>query len=129
MRYLRFLIAPAIVWGLYLVKANIYFRFYPAVMVALALSVFAFSLLPKRTPLVETFARKMGEALDDRGVVYCRRVTWVWVSFLTVHLLVTLATVFASYEVWAAYNGFIAYVLMGALFAGEWLVRRRIKHG
>lgn len=129
MRYLRFLIAPAIVWGLYLVKANICFRFYPAVMVALALSVFAFSLLPKRTPLVETFARKMGESLDDHGVVYCRRVTWVWVSFLAVHLLVTLATVFASYEVWAAYNGFIAYVLMGALFAGEWLVRRRIKHG
>lgn len=129
MRYLRFLAVPLVVWGLYLVKANIYFRLYPVVMVALALGTFAYTLFPNRTPLVETFARKMGEALDQRGLAYCRRVTWVWTLFLAVHLLVTLATVFLSYEVWALYNGLIAYLLMGTLFVGEWIVRRRIKRG
>lgn len=124
---MRLALTPLIVWGLYLLKANVWFRLYPAVMVTLALTVFAVSLF--RTPLVEKIARGMGETLDARGVAYCRRVTQVWVAFLAVHLAVTVATVFASYEVWALYNGCLAYLLMGALFAGEWLVRRRVRRG
>lgn len=125
---LRFVLVPAAVWGLYLLKANVWFRLYPAVMVALALTVFAVSLL--RTPVVETFARRMGERLDADGLAYCRRVTWVWTVFLSFHLLVTVGTVFCSQEVWALYNGGIAYLLMGLLFAGEWLYRRKVKrHG
>ena len=122
---LRIALTPIVVWALYLIRANIWFRLYPAVMVSVALAAFAVSLF--RTPLVEVFARRMGESLDDRGVAYCRRVTVVWTVFLSAHLAVTLATVFASREVWALYNGFIAYVLMGALFLGEWLYRRRIR--
>jgi len=30
-------------------------------------------------------------------------------------------------EIWALYNGLISYGLMGLLFAGEWLVRRRVR--
>lgn len=122
---LRIALTPIVVWALYLIRANIWFRLYPAVMVSVALAAFVVSLF--RTPLVEVFARRMGESLDDRGVAYCRRVTVVWTVFLSAHLAVTLATVFASREVWALYNGFIAYVLMGALFLGEWLYRRRIR--
>jgi uncharacterized membrane protein len=33
----------------------------------------------------------------------------------------------SSREVWALYNGLIAYGLMGAMFAGEWLVRRWVR--
>ena len=106
-------------------RANVWFRLYPALMVSLALVMFAVSL--RRTPLVEVLARKMGESLDDRGVAYCRRVTVVWTVFLSVHLLVTIATVFATHEIWALYNGLIAYILMGALFLGEWLYRRRFR--
>ena len=124
---LRIAMTPLIVWGLYLVRANVWFRLYPALMVALALTVFAVSL--RKTPLVEIIARKTGEDLDERGVAYCRRVTVVWVAFLSAHLAVTVATVFASHEVWAVYNGLVAYILMGALFAGEWLYRRRLRHG
>lgn len=124
---LRIALTPIVVWALYLIRANIWFRLYPAVMVSVALAAFAVSLF--RTPLVEVFARRMGESLDDRDVAYCRRVTVVWTVFLSAHLAVTLATVFASREVWALYNGFIAYVLMGALFLGEWLYRRRIRRG
>ena len=123
----RVALTPVIVWALYLLKANVWFRLYPAVMVALALAVFSVSLL--RTPLVESIARRMGENLDERGVAYCRTVTKVWTVFLFAHLAVTVSTVFASQEVWVIYNGCIAYVLMGALFAGEWIVRRRVRRG
>lgn len=123
----RVALVPVLVWILYLLRANVWFRLYPVLMVALALSVFAVSLF--RTPIVETIARRTEGALDARGVAYCRRVTQVWTVFLAVHLAVTVATVFASHEVWALYNGCIAYVLMGLLFLGEWLVRRRVRRG
>ncbi len=117
--------AVALVWLLYFLKANVWFRLYPAVVVAVALAGFAVSLF--RTPLVECFARRMGEPLDARGVAYCRKVTVAWVVFLSAHLAVTIATVFASRTAWALYNGCLAYVLLGAMFAGEWLVRRRVR--
>ena len=37
------------------------------------------------------------------------------------------SALFASREVWAIYNGGVAYLLMGALFAGEWLFRRHVR--
>ena len=123
----RFAFAAGVVWGLYFLKAEGLFRLYPAAMVSLALGAFAVSLF--RTPLVEVFARRMGEDLDGRGVAYCRRVTVVWTVFLSVHLAVTVATVFASRRIWAIYNGGIAYFLLSALFLGEWLYRRRLRHG
>ena len=121
----RILPALLVVWALYFLKARVWFRLYPAVMVALALAVFAVSLF--RMPLIEVFARKMGETLDARGIAYCRQVTRVWVAFLSVHLLVTVATVFLSREIWVFYNGFLAYVLMGSLLLGERLYRRRVR--
>ena len=123
----RVALTPILVWAIYLLKVNVWFRLYPAVMAAIALAAFAVSLF--RTPLVETFARGMGEKLDVRGVAYCRRVTQVWTAFLAAHLAVTIATVFASDRIWAVYNGFVAYVLMGTLFVGEWIVRRRVRRG
>lgn len=123
----RIALAPLVVLALYLLKANVWFRLYPVLMVAVALVVFAISLW--RTPLVEVFARRMGETLDARGVAYCRRVTVVWTAFLSIHLVVTFLTVFASHETWALYNGVLAYLMMGALFVGEWLFRRRYRRG
>ena len=123
----RIALAPLVVLVLYLLKANVWFRLYPVLMVAVALVVFAISLW--RTPLVEVFARRMGETLDARGVAYCRRVTVVWTAFLSIHLVVTFLTVFASHETWALYNGVLAYLMMGALFVGEWLFRRRYRRG
>ena len=45
-------------------------------------------------------------------------------SFRTLALATAL---WASDKTWALYNGLIAYLLMGALFAGEWLVRGRVR--
>ena len=124
---IRAAIVPLAVWGLYLLRANVWFRLYPAVMTAIVLCSFAVSL--RRTPLAEVVARRAGEDLDARGVAYCRAVTRFWTFFLGVHLAITVWTVFASHEVWAFYNGFAAYVLIGCVFAGELLLRRRLRHG
>jgi len=66
--------------------------------------------------------------LPAGGVAYTRKVTIMWCAFFVANGLAALATaLWASNEVWLLYNGLVSYLLMGALFAGEWLVRRRIK--
>jgi uncharacterized membrane protein len=118
-------LAAAVIWLVYFLRGNIWFRLYPVVMSAVAFAAFAVSSF--RTPLVETIARKRGEKLDAAGVRYCRRVNNCWTAFLFVHLAVTSLSVFMPLEVWAFYNGFLAYVLFAVMFAAEWLVRRRLK--
>ena len=126
---LRVTFAAGLVWLVYYLRANKFVRAYPLVMVAIALFLFARSLLT--TPLAEQIARRMGEALDENGVRYCRLATWAWVVFLSLHFLVTAATLFLSREAWAWYNGCISYVLFGCMFAGEYAVRvlYRRQHG
>ena len=77
--------------------------------------------------MVERLARLRNPELPAAGVRYTRQVTQVWCAFFIVNGLIAVWTaVWSSREVWAVYNGFIAYLAMGALFAGEWLLRRRL---
>lgn len=77
-------------------------------------------------PIVERFARLMEPELSPPEVQYCRRVTQVWCGFFALNALTTLLLAwFAPLAWWAAYSGFIAYVLVGLLMAAEYLVRKR----
>jgi uncharacterized membrane protein len=57
-------------------------------------------------------------------------VTQAWCAFFIGNGLTALWTALRwSDQAWFIYNGVIAYVLLGAFFAAEWLVRRRVLHG
>jgi uncharacterized membrane protein len=57
-----------------------------------------------------------------------RRVTVVWFVFLLGNATVSAATaVHGDMALWTLYNGLVAYLLMGLLFAVEFLVRRRVQ--
>jgi uncharacterized membrane protein len=75
--------------------------------------------------MAERFARVSEPELAPYGVRYTRHVTQVWcVFFVGNGAVATYTALYASREIWAWYNGLIAYLLMGILFAGEWLFRR-----
>jgi uncharacterized membrane protein len=58
-------------------------------------------------------------------VRYTFRITQIWCAFFLINgTLAAYTALFTSRAAWALYNGLIAYLLMGALFAGEWLYRR-----
>lgn len=102
-------------------------RLYPVVINLGMLALFAISL---REPpsMVERIARLKEPDLSAAGVRYTRRVTQVWCAFFVLNgALALCSALVASRAVWAIYNGCIAYVLMGLLFAGEWLVRRKVR--
>jgi len=61
---------------------------------------------------------------------YCCKVTKVWCVFFVFNGLFSLATLLYSPDwFWALYNGCIAYILMGIIFAVEWLARKKIQKG
>lgn len=102
-------------------------KLYPALVNGVLLAVFATSL---RCPpsAIERIARMSEPELPAAAVAYTRKVTWVWCGFFVVNGALALATaLWASERVWALYNGLLAYVMMGVLFAGEWCVRQRVK--
>jgi uncharacterized membrane protein len=109
-------------------------KLYPVMVSAVLLAVFAASVLRPPT-VVERIARLREPDLPPAGVAYTRRVTVAWCGFFVVNGLASAATaVWASEAVWLLYNGLIAYLLIAAFFAGEWLVRqrhlaRRVSHG
>lgn len=78
--------------------------------------------------MIERFARLQEPHLSDIAIRYTRHVTIVWCGFFILNGSIALYTaLYTEMKTWALYNGLIAYGLMGALFAGEYLVRLRVK--
>jgi len=103
-------------------------HWYPVLVNAGMLALFGLSLT-RGTPVIERIARVREPDLPPHAVHYTRSVTKVWALFFLANGLTAAAlTLWASRECWLLYNGLIAYVLMGILFAGEWLLRPRVKH-
>jgi uncharacterized membrane protein/3-hydroxymyristoyl/3-hydroxydecanoyl-(acyl carrier protein) dehydratase len=88
------------------------------------LVVFASSFLQDETT-VERLAKIQVPDLPARELEYCRRVTAVWCGFFLLNGGTALGLAFlGDLGLWTLYNGVIGYILMGALFAAEYLYRR-----
>ena len=99
--------------------------YYPVLVNAAMLLLFGSSLAFPPT-IVERIARLRHPHLPEQATPYLRRVTVAWCLFFVANGTVALYTAtFASFETWALYNGLIAYVLIGAMFAGELFTRGR----
>lgn len=102
-------------------------RWYPVLISGFLLTLFGLSLV-RGTPVAERLARLQDPHLPERAVRYTRQVTRVWCLFFLCNGLIAGAlTLWAPLNWWTLYTGLIAYALMGALFAGEWLVRQRVR--
>jgi uncharacterized membrane protein len=102
-------------------------QLYPALVNLVLLTLFALSLW-KGPSVVERLARLREPDFPPAAVRYTRRVTQVWCAFFIVNgTIATVTALWASPATWALYNGLLAYVAMGLLMGGEWLVRRRVR--
>jgi uncharacterized membrane protein len=122
-----FVVAGIALLGLLGLAPALAARAYPVAISLAVASVFAASLI--RPPsVVERIARLAEPDLSPAGVAYTRGVTWVWLGFLLGNAAISVWTaLFASLAVWTLWNGLLSYLAMGALFAGEFVVRRRVR--
>ena len=100
--------------------------FYPVIVNFTMLGYFGWSVVRPPT-VVEHIARLKTPDLPPRAVAYTRRVTLTWCAFFLVNGTIALYTaLWTPIEMWMIYNSGIAYVAMGIMFAGEFLIRRRV---
>ncbi|HUK42040.1 MAG TPA: hypothetical protein VLX11_13370 [Candidatus Acidoferrales bacterium] len=102
-------------------------KLYPVLVNTAMLGVFGYTLLFPPS-MAERFARIREPHLPPQAIGYTRRVTQVWCGFFALNGAAALITaLWASPKAWWLYNGLIAYVLMGLLFAGEYFTRLHFK--
>lgn len=98
-------------------------KLYPVVMNFTVMAAFALSL--KKKPLVQIIGERMRGTLPPQGIEYARKATLAWAAFMLFLGLCSLATVFMPNEIWAAFNGFLSYILIALMFLFEYLARRK----
>jgi acyl-coenzyme A synthetase/AMP-(fatty) acid ligase len=65
---------------------------------------------------------------EKKIAVYCRKVTVVWTAFFILNGSMAGWTILSGSNMfWSVYNGGISYILIGVLFAGEYMVRKKVQ--
>ena len=122
-------------------KNSTLIKLYPVTISAVFLIIFGSSLF-SQTPIVFKFATLQdksiaGSSYENKVKSYCRKVTIVWCVFFilngsTAAFLGYLGKIFPSIPKKTAdaicytYTGVISYILMGLLFAVEFIVRKMV---
>jgi uncharacterized membrane protein len=89
-------------------------------------AVFGLSLRPPREPVIARFARMEHAVLPEELCLYTRRLTAVWAALFAAMAGVALALALrGSLEAWSTFTNVVSYLLVAALFAGEYVYRRR----
>lgn len=110
----------------YLLHSHHLLLWYPVVINLAMLAAFGSSLWSKM-PLVEQIARLQDPDLPEIAIRYTRKVTQVWCLFFIANGAISTSTcLYGDMDLWTLWNGIIAYLLMGSLMIGEWLIRRRL---
>lgn len=101
------------------------FIFAQPVLVNLAVATtFGLTLRPGSVPLIERFARRMGE-LPPGAAAHCRFFTWAWFLFASANACIAAVLAWrGDAGPWALWTGPGSYLAIVALFAAEWTVRR-----
>ncbi len=103
------------------------YKLYPILVNLLFLGLFSYSLVFPPT-IIEKIARLAEPDLPPSGVIYTRKVTVCWIFFFVFNGSASaVSALWMSDEIWLLYNGLISYLLMGVLFAVEFLVRNVVR--
>lgn len=98
--------------------------FYYPVIINLALFI-AFASSLRGESIITKIARQSGGVMDENGIAYTRRLTKIWCGMFVFNGGV--AAILAHNETkvyWSVFCGIISYVLIGALFVGEYVLRK-----
>jgi uncharacterized membrane protein len=100
---------------------------YPVAVSLAVASVFGATLLHPPS-LIERFARLREVDLPPAAHSYCRKVTIVWTVWLSANTIIAAILALPGNDAaWALWTGLVAYLIMGALFASEIVVRHIIR--
>lgn len=100
--------------------------FVPPIVINLGLAwLFGRTLVRGRVPLIARFAIMEQGTLSAELVTYTRTLTWLWTLLFIAAAAVSLALGLSGHrDAWSLFTNFLNYVLVAALFLGEFVYRR-----
>ncbi len=101
-------------------------KYYPVIVNFVLFCIFFGSTFSEET-VIQKMAKLMEPNIKPKALEYTRRLTYIWSIFMLANFFISLATVFMSEKVWAIYNGFLSYMLVGGFFIIEYMVRINFK--
>lgn len=106
-----------------------YFMLTPVLINLGLLAVFGSSLFTSQC-LIEKFARLQTNDLTAEELLYCRQINIIWCMFFLMNIgIAGYLTWINNLVFWTVYNGFIGYILLGALVVIELFYRHwRFRH-
>jgi len=112
--------------------SDILLKLYPLLINLLFLGTFTLTLF-QPPAMIYRFAILADKTIsgspgEKQIAAYCKKVTIVWICFFVLNGSAAAWTIFFGSDlVWSIYNGGISYILMGTLFAGEFMVRKMVQ--
>ncbi len=113
-------------WPMLLQRQDLIYLLQNVGMQGLMAALFGHTLLPGREPLIAQLARRIHREDYSAAIArYARQATWAWtLYFLAMGLASVLIFVLAPLALWSYFVNFISFGTLGAMFAGEYAVRR-----
>ncbi len=120
------LLIPCVLLALLAARPVLAAQAYPPLVSLCLAAAFAWSLLHPPT-VIERIARLRHPQMPAAVIAYTRTVTKVWLAFFLANAAIaTACALWGSVAAWTLWTGLVSYLLIGLLFAGEFLVRRRM---
>jgi uncharacterized membrane protein len=124
---LRWLVPPLVGGMVYwLSPPALWLLFVPPIVINLALAwVFGRTLWRGRVPLISRFALMEQATLSAEVAAYTRLLTWLWTAlFVGAAAISFVLALSGHHDAWSLFTNLINYLLVGALFLGEFAYRR-----
>jgi len=116
----------------FITKTNMAYKLFPVFINLILICSFG-STLFQPPSMIYRFAVLADKTIPESPVAekiaaYCHKVTVLWVVFFAINASIAAWTVFCgSDSIWIIYNGGVANVLVGIMFAGEFIVRKFVQ--
>jgi uncharacterized membrane protein len=119
-----FFVIPGILLALLAARPALAMQAYPPLVSLCLAGAFAWSLAYPPSA-IERIARLTHPRMTAEMIAYTRTVTKVWIAFFLANAsIATICAVWFTVAIWTLWTGLVSYLLIGALFLGEWIVRR-----
>ena len=121
-----FLAIPGVLLALLALRPVLAAQAYPPLVSLTLAATFAWSLLHPPSA-IERIARLTTPDFSPAAVAYTRTVTKVWTLFFLANASIASAcALWGTVAIWTLWTGLVSYLLIGVLFLGEMMVRRRV---
>lgn len=130
-QWIPWLIFLSLVSGILLLgyfSLTLYLLYLPPIAIPLALLIFfGRTLLPGNTPLITMISTSLHGTLSDALKKYTRLLTQLWcVVFFTLVVVGIILPCLKQPALWSWVTNFINYGVVGILFVGEYLLRKKM---